>query len=210
MCQVVQAAAGRLWPGAWHPMLSNLNQLHFSRCTCIVAHGTYVARISSALYVQSFCSKLVRTSRRRLPTSIVRVGLIVPCHLVSKNDEGKMLLLPGAGENAHPGGTVRGLRPMVKTRWMDRQVDGNGTLPAADSAPDAQTRQNRAPPAKTWRQKGAAPPPAGARAAPPRWVKRPLIPRVPFPMMAPPAAAVTDTWATHLVRITMGGALPCL
>ena len=145
MCQVVQAAAGRLWPGAWHPMLSNLNQLHLSRCTCIVAHGTYVARISAALYVQSFCSKLVRTSRRRLPTSIVRVGLIVPCHLVSKNDEGKMLLLPGAGENAHPGGTVRGLRPMVKTRWMDRQVDGNGTLPAADSAPDSQTLQNRTP-----------------------------------------------------------------
>ena len=54
----------------------------------------------------------------------------------------------------------------MKTRWMDRQVDGNGTHPAADSAPDAQTRQNRAPPAKTWRQKGAAPPPAGARAAP--------------------------------------------
>ena len=78
-----------------------------------------------------------------------------------------------------------------------------------------QIRPRTLKPAKTE----PLPPKLGAKKAPPRrrpgHVRRREVGQTPahsprtFPMMAPPAAAVTDTWATHLVRI-MGGALPCL
>ena len=58
-------------------------------------------------------------------------------------------------------------------------------------------------PAKTWRQKGAAAGRGTCGAA--KVGQTPAHSPRTFPMMAPPAAAVTDTWATHLVRITMGG-----